>query len=224
MFKPSIFVAACLLCSLCMAESASHHDHGHHNHGYQDHDDSHEVHEQKAHLHGLAELTLALEGDLLEINFESPAANIVGFEHKAMSDHQLSSVKKAKELLESPLELFVFNGANCKLKRAQADFSDLVSHEYAEEHQESGHHKHEHHSHHDAREAKEKDSLHNGESHSDVTASYVYSCSQGKKLKSLSVNLPKLFPGIETLKVMWLTDNGQGATELTSVSSEIRFK
>jgi len=53
------------------------------------HDHDHEVLQHSAHLHGHAELTLALEGRALEINLASPAANIVGFEHKATSSEQL---------------------------------------------------------------------------------------------------------------------------------------
>ena len=41
------------------------------------------VHAEEAHIHGLATLTLALEGNSLEIEFESPAANLVGFEHRS---------------------------------------------------------------------------------------------------------------------------------------------
>ena len=35
------------------------------------------------HVHGTVELTLAQEENILHISLESPAANIVGFEHKA---------------------------------------------------------------------------------------------------------------------------------------------
>ena len=38
-----------------------------------------------AHVHGLSELAIAMEGEKLEIQFTSPAMNLVGFEHQASS-------------------------------------------------------------------------------------------------------------------------------------------
>jgi len=35
----------------------------------------------EAHEHGKAELTLAIEGKLVEVSVHSPAVNLVGFEH-----------------------------------------------------------------------------------------------------------------------------------------------
>ena len=39
----------------------------------------------EAHVHGMSDLTIAVEGGEIEIEFESPAMNIVGFEYKAQS-------------------------------------------------------------------------------------------------------------------------------------------
>ena len=50
------------------------------------------------HIHGLAEATIALEGKVLEIGLQSPASNIVGFEHKARTKEQIDKVQQAKNI------------------------------------------------------------------------------------------------------------------------------
>ena len=51
--------------------------------------DEHEHHDEHAslaaHEHGAAQLNVALEGQRLELALESPAMNLVGFEHAAVS-------------------------------------------------------------------------------------------------------------------------------------------
>lgn len=157
---------------------------------------------QQAHLHGAAELTLALEGNVLEISLESPAANIVGFEHKATSEKHMKAVEEARVKLESS-GLFLFFGSDCSLKQAKVDMSSVIEHVRQ--------HSHDH---------GDKDR----NNHSEINANYSYECSKGEKLKALSVDLISLFPAIETLEVMWLTDSQQGAIELTEKSNIVRIR
>jgi hypothetical protein len=155
----------------------------------------HQPLQQGAHLHGYVELTAVIEGGSLEINLESPAANIIGFEHRAISSEQLQAIVLAKQVLESPAELFTFSGSDCSPALAQANFSDLISDD-----QNDGHH-HEHRG--------------NKRSHSEVTASYKFACVPQEKLEAIRVNLISHFSGIEKIRAMWLTDTKQGAIELT---------
>ena len=65
-----------------------------------DHDHQHEQGSAaETHLHGHAELTLVTEENSLAINLESPAVNIVGFEHKATSDQQQKAERQADPLV-----------------------------------------------------------------------------------------------------------------------------
>jgi len=156
-------------------------------------------HPAPAHVHGSAQLTLVLEGNALEISFESPAANIVGFEHKANSEKHMKAVDKARRSLQAP-NLFLFSGSDCSLKQAEVDMSSIIEH--------------------DSQHSDNKDY----EGHSEISANYSYKCSKGEKLKTVSVNLISLFPAIETLEVMWLTSRQQSATKLTSQSNLIRIR
>jgi len=187
MIRHYSLIAALLFSSMLIAAPQSRHSHS----------DKYLAPEQEAHLHGTAQLTLALEGNSLEINLESPAANIVGFEHKATSEKHIKAVEKAKVHLESSA-LFLFSGCDCSLKQARVDMSSV-----------SKQSSHDHRDH---------------DSHSEIRANYSYNCSMGEKLETVSVNLISLFPQIETLKVMWITDSRQGATELTAKSNLIRMR
>ena len=49
-----------------------------------------------SHQHGLAELRLLLEEQRIEIEFESPAFNLVGFEHKTSNPEEKSLVRNVE--------------------------------------------------------------------------------------------------------------------------------
>lgn len=176
---------------------------------FDSHDEHHTSHE--AHVHGEAELTLAVEGSDIELIFKSPAANIVGFEHTAQTKEQELAISQARSTLESAKSLFNFGGASCQPQTAAADFSSMT-------HQKQssiidGHEK-ENHDHNDIDDNK----------HSEVTATYHFKCESGTEVTSVTVNLLDYFSGIEHLNVMWVTSKQQGATELSAKSNIIQLR
>ena len=56
---------------------------------------------QQAHIHGVAELTVAFENGVVEMQFESPAISLLGFEHAPKDDDQVEIVNKTKAVLSS---------------------------------------------------------------------------------------------------------------------------
>lgn len=90
---------------------ACHHEHSEH--------EEHEEH--KAHVHGIADVMIALEGQKLTISFESPAANIIGFEHGAASEEEIRSVQAATTILNQPDKLFSFEGGECSLQQTSVN-------------------------------------------------------------------------------------------------------
>ena len=86
-------------------------DHHHHDH---EHEGDHEQH--SAHVHGHAKLFVVLEGNVLELLFESPAINLLGFEHKPESDQQSAKFDQVLSELNQPRGLFnVSEQAGCEL-------------------------------------------------------------------------------------------------------------
>ena len=158
---------------------------------------------QEAHVHGLAILTLALENDTLEIQFESPAANIVGFEHTAHSTEEKQAVSTAEAALKSPQLLFSFSGADCSPKETTVDVSNVTEDK----------HKHHHH--------KED---HSESNHSEIKANYRFSCQDAQNINSVSIDFFNQFPSIEKINVMWITGNGQGSALLTENEHSVSLR
>lgn len=67
-----------------------------------------------AHQHGVAALQVAVDGKRLEIQFESPLDNLLGFEHAPRTEAQRQAVRSMKQRFEAAATLFVPNAeARC---------------------------------------------------------------------------------------------------------------
>src|SRR5476651_519710 len=75
-------------------------------HAADEHDHDHEHGSLGAHEHGVGRLNAALDGQTLELELQSPAMNLVGFEHPATTDADKAKVAAVRALLDKPLELF----------------------------------------------------------------------------------------------------------------------
>jgi len=78
------------------------------------------VHRQHGpHVHGVAQLNIAVDGNKLELELTSPAINMVGFEHFPRSEKQRRAIKRAILTLQGASQLFVITpAARCKLTLA----------------------------------------------------------------------------------------------------------
>ena len=85
-----------------------------------------QTHKHGAHVHDVAELTLATNGTALEISLIAPAINIVGFESEAASAAQLEAVASARTQLTDTGTLFRFTGAACTLQNVSIDLSAVA--------------------------------------------------------------------------------------------------
>ncbi|NNE64062.1 MAG: DUF2796 domain-containing protein [Gammaproteobacteria bacterium] len=77
------------------------------------------------HEHGSAKLNIAADGNVIFIEFESPAANIVGFEQTPQTTDQTHRVDAAKSLLENLKSVFrLSDSAACRLDTAAVKWVD----------------------------------------------------------------------------------------------------
>lgn len=167
----------------------------------------------QAHVHGVAELTLALEGPNVELMLTSPAISVVGFEHQASSPGQVEAVAQAQARLRDGPALFVFTGSECTLVNAEIDMSavlesdadDAAAHDDHDEHEAEEHH-------HDKKG-----------SHTDISAHYEYTCADTSDLQTLLVGTESLPFELQTINVMWVSDRGQGAAVLSADNRLIEF-
>ncbi len=176
-----------------------------------EHEHDHEKRQHDAHVHGIAALNLALEGQEVHVELDSPAANIVGFEHAPSSEADHAALDKAVATLKDGDRLFLFNAeARCRMEKAGVT-SALLDEEHDE-------HADKHSSDHDHERHEDED-----EAHSDIEAAYHFECDEPGKLTQLTVELFEAFPGTEELKVQYVIESKQGAAELTAASHVLKF-
>ena len=154
--------------------------------------------EHGAHVHGVGDLNIVLEGSTLLIELHGPAANILGFEHPPTDAAETQAVNDARAKLADPLQTFLPNAeADCELAAVEV-FMELAG-------DEPGHsHAHDH------------DHGHAGETHSDAGAAYSFECASPRALKAVHARLFEQFPGTERLRVQLITPAGQRGAELTA--------
>lgn len=152
---------------------------------------------QGVHVHGEAVLDIVLDGNALSIELDSPAINLIGFEHTPNNDEQAAALAYAKQTLASAHHLFHFFTTTCQLENVEIDVPNLEKDE----------HKLHHEAHHD---------------HADFHASYVFQCEQAKDLTVISIKLFSLFPAIQEIKVHWIFQGKQNSASLTADNPTLR--
>jgi len=179
----------------------------------------------EAHVHGVAHMNMAFEGNNLYIELSSPAENIVGFEHHPRTQAQKAAVKTAIESLAAWEKLFALpagTGSRLVKSSVQTEIENDSDHEPGQTHThddaESGKEaeleKNRHGKHHEADDHK---------LHSEFKAEYHFVCKTPQKLTRIEVMLFRIFPGIEHIEVQLLTDTKQSALELTAKKNKIVF-
>ncbi|AHF69687.1 MULTISPECIES: DUF2796 domain-containing protein [Pseudomonas] len=169
------------------------------------HDHEHEHGSLGAHEHGVGRLDVVLSGKTLELEFESPAMNIVGFEHEATSAEDKAKLAKAREQLLKPNALFsISDAANCSatsVKLESALFGDKD-----DDHDDHGKDGDEHHE------------------HSEIKGHYKFVCDAPAILKKLDLSQIFLtFPDTKKLQVQLISPSGQSGAEVIAANPSIKF-
>ena len=170
----------------------------------------------EAHVHGKASINLVLDDQSLFIEFESPAYNLVGFEHEPKDQIQQKEVQDTLSLLSRPRKVFGFSAqAGCLVESVSVTTTmagvgkNTVG--YEEEHHEEEHHDH-----------SDGDST-NKESHSEFKANYLMTCSEPEKLRTIEFKFFKEFLNLKSVQVQWINGEGQGYIELDAESSKLEW-
>lgn len=148
-----------------------------------------------AHVHGHASLNIIIDGNAVYMELESPAANIVGFEHQPHDDGQRARLTQAIANLKNAQEMFGFGTGACVLQTTMVE-TGLVTDE--------GH-------------------GNDTQGHSDFEAEYLFQCLAVERLDYIDVNVFDVFPGIEALEVTLLKGTLQTSMELTAQQRRIQW-
>ncbi|MBJ9977458.1 DUF2796 domain-containing protein [Pseudomonas sp. S75] len=180
----------------------------------QAHDDHDEAHGTlPAHEHGVARLNVGLDGNTLELALESPAMNLVGFEHMPGSDADKAKVEAVRKQLEQPLKLFgLASAAGCKEDQQELEsplFGDDPAAKHDDDddddHDDAHAHAHEH-------------------QHSEIHAHYQLTCANPAKLTQVDLSpLYKAYPQTQKINVQLVGPNGQKGFASTPGNAVVSF-
>lgn len=168
---------------------------------HDDHD--HEHGSLGAHEHGVARLNAVLDGQTLELELQSPAMNLVGFEHAASSDADKAKVAAVRKQLEQPLSLFgLAKAAGCTETDRELE-SPLFGDAPAKD--DAGDDDHDH-------------------DHSEIHAHYQFTCTAPEKLAQLDLKpLFTAFPATQKIQLQLIGPSGQQGIEATAAKPSVKF-
>jgi ABC-type Zn2+ transport system substrate-binding protein/surface adhesin len=211
-----------LLSTLAFAIQAQSHDRAHHDHGHEQKETS--AASLDAHEHGVASLNMVLEREHLIIELDSPAANIVGFEHLPNSAGDFAALAEArKQLLQADALFAIADAAGCSLEEAEAESPLFEADVDAAEHEHHDEAHHDEHAEHAGGAHAEHGHADHGSAHSDIQASFHFNCANPDAIKQIEVKLFEMFPRIEKLLLQAITPRGQRGGELTPAQNIIRL-
>ncbi|MFK9003641.1 DUF2796 domain-containing protein [Pseudomonas pergaminensis] len=180
-------------------------------HAHDDHDHDHEHGSLGAHEHGVGRLNAVLDGQALELELDSPAMNLVGFEHLATTPADKAKVAAARKQLENPVALFNLpKAAGCVISSQELNsplFGDKPEADHDDDDDDAKDGAHEHH--HD---------------HSEIHAHYQFTCATPTALSNLDLTqVFKTFPATQKIQVQLIGPSGQQGVEATAQAATLKF-
>ena len=179
-----------------------------------------------AHAHGYGELNVAIDGPKVALELNSPAFNIVGFEHSPETDKDKATIKLALSILNDGSGLFLFPAvAGCRLANVNV-VSSLTEAQHSVHKEHDSDHKDQasDHKEHDSNHKTSKHEDHsNNDIHSEFHANYQFQCDVIEKVNTIQVMIFKHFPNTRQLNVQMILPNSQSAMELTPTSTLLSF-
>ena len=152
------------------------------------------AHAGKAHAHGVAQMTVSLEGARLSVGLEMPLDSLVGHERAPRTEAERTAARAALERLRDGATLLRPEaGAGCRLVQAQVDAPVLEQGAAA------------------------------AGGHADALASYAFDCADPARLNTLEVNLHEAFRRLERVEVQFVTPGAQGRLVLRKPAKTVRL-
>ncbi len=170
-----------------------------------------ETHTQHAaHVHGVGNLEVVLDGNMVFIALESPLYNVLGFEHAPKTDAQRVLARRVTNLLRANGLFSLTRDAQCRRSSHKLVSDVLNPHSHASGHSHS-------HSHDKAHAADHAD-------HADFRAEYEFECRKPELLTEVLVRVFQQFSGFTELNVQAVLPTGQIGTKLTPNKSTLVLK
>lgn len=164
---------------------------------------------QHAHVHGNAELQVALDGQSLTLVLSSPLDNLLGFEHAPRTDKQKAAVQALAERLAKPELLFVpTREARCSpaagaINAPVLGWNGSTGGKPAQEGAVAG-----------SRQSAHRHDKRDGDGHAEIMAQFNFRCEQAAALKGVEVRLFDAFRGIRRINAQVAGPSGQKSARL----------
>jgi hypothetical protein len=146
--------------------------------------------EQGAHVHGAGQLSIAVDGNLIEVELSAPLDSLVGFERPPRTEREKKAVDAMRARFMKPDTLFSpTTAAGCTAAPAKLSAPVL-----------------------DAKEAKPGKTE---DGHAELQAMIAFRCESAAALKDIEVRLFDAFSGLHKLSVQVASPRGQRSATLT---------
>lgn len=166
-----------------------------------------------SHVHGLTELNLVIANQNVQIEFISPAINLLGFERASNSPEENKLFNEVLEDLQAAEWLLSDQLEDCQMSTPVFEAPEFGSHEMSEGHEE---HEHEHDEH------EEHEHEHETGDHADFRVQYLFECRSAPP-SNFTVTAFDRFVGIEEISVRWIVGRQQGVSNLTQSNATLSF-
>jgi Protein of unknown function (DUF2796) len=158
------------------------------------------------HVHGTAELHVAVENNRLDLELHSPLENLIGFEHAPRTDSQRAALRAMTAKLNRPETLFRLpKAASCRAGPTRIDSPFNEAPHVPEKSASAAH--------------TDDDE----DEHADLTATFGFVCANIDRLDSIEVVLFDAFKGTRTVKAEIIGPHGQSAATLSPDRRVIKF-
>ena len=168
-----------------------------------------------SHVHGLTELNVGIVNQIVQIEFISPAINLLGFERASSSPEESQLFNQVIEDLRAAEWLLGDQLKDCQMSTPVFEAPEFGSHEMSEGHEA---HEHEHEEHEHAHEDHE----HESGDHADFRVQYLFDCRSAPP-SNFTVTAFDRFVGIEEISVRWIVGRQQGVSNLTPSNATLSF-
>lgn len=162
------------------------------------------------HVHGVAEINIAVEGSKAQVEFRAPAESVMGFEHEAKSESDKKKRDAALELLQSKKDQLVLFDSKLGCKSSPMKTA-IVEQKEEKSKEQPGKEKRGH-----------KDQKKSAE-HREVHGTYSVACDKPLAGSRAKFGVAKVFRDIQEIKVQVVGDSGQSGATIKKDKGDIKL-
>jgi hypothetical protein len=161
-----------------------------------------------AHVHGVAEINIAVEGTKATVEFRAPAESIMGFEHEAKSESDRKKRDAALEQLRTKKDQMILFDAKLGCKSSDVKTA-IVEQKGDDTKAQSG-------------KDAQKDQKKSGE-HREVYGTFSVACDKPLAGSRVRFGVSKVFRDIQEINVQVVGDSGQSGATIKRDKGDIKL-